>query len=98
MIPSDVTLECDLPSEPVVVVADSTQLLQVLLNLATNAKDAMAGGGILRVSLSADLETRHAVLRVSDTGSGIPPENLSEDIRAILYDQTCRPWHRVGSG
>lgn len=47
MIPSDINLEVELPSTSLVVVADGTQLLQVLLNLATNAKDAMPGGGVL---------------------------------------------------
>lgn len=76
VIPSDISLELELPNEPITVVADSTQLLQVLLNLATNAKDAMPGGGVLGVHLFADAVQRQAVLRVSDTGTGISQEHL----------------------
>lgn len=68
---------------------DTVQLSQVLLNLAINAKDAMNGEGYL--TLSARVERLNkpyqygteiirpgdfAVLSVSDTGCGIPQENL----------------------
>lgn len=76
VIPSDIALELELSDTPLVVVADGTQLLQVLLNLATNAKDAMPSGGVLGVSLTADASGSRAVLRVSDTGTGINPEHL----------------------
>lgn len=76
LIPSDVSLESELPKEDILVVADPTQLLQVLLNLATNAKDAMHNGGVLGVSLHRDEQANQVVLRVSDTGEGITEENL----------------------
>ncbi|MBQ9270831.1 MAG: response regulator [Alphaproteobacteria bacterium] len=68
---------------------DTVQLSQVLLNLAINARDAMNGEGNLTLSARAERlnkpypyrgETIKAgdfvVLSVSDTGCGIPPENL----------------------
>jgi PAS domain S-box-containing protein len=67
---------------------DPTQLEQVLLNLATNARDAMPDGGQVELA-TADVAIEHAEaarMRVSpgshvritvrDTGSGIPPEVL----------------------
>jgi signal transduction histidine kinase/CheY-like chemotaxis protein/HAMP domain-containing protein len=69
-----------------VINADPNQLGQVLTNLAVNARDAMPSGGELRVVLSEltvspgerptpDLTPgRWAVLSVSDTGTGMPPE------------------------
>lgn len=64
-----ITLE---PAAELHVDGDRGQLLQILLNLATNALDAMAGGGTL--SLRARAEDTQAVLDVADTGPGIPPE------------------------
>jgi CheY-like chemotaxis protein len=52
-------------------ICDTGQISQVFLNLLTNARDAMKpAGGTLTVSLDGD--ERQIVLRVSDTGHGIP--------------------------
>ena len=55
--------------------ADPSRLAQVLVNLALNAKDAMAEtGGTLTIATSAEGEAVH--FSVTDTGEGIAPENL----------------------
>jgi two-component system cell cycle sensor histidine kinase/response regulator CckA len=69
--------------------ADPSQLTQLLLNLAVNARDAMPTGGKLTVEVrNADLDDAyarthpearpgpHVMLAVSDTGHGIPPDVL----------------------
>jgi PAS domain S-box-containing protein len=74
--------------------ADSTQLMQVLMNLCINARDAMPDGGTLTLSgenrvapaggTSAnpwEIGERKVQLSVSDTGHGIPPE-----IRGRIFD------------
>jgi len=52
--------------------ADEVRLEQVLLNLLVNAMEAMPDGGRLTVSMSPGAES--VVFKVSDTGSGIPPD------------------------
>ena len=75
------------PAEETVVMGDPTRLHQLLMNLASNARQAMADGGVLEIALerralTAPERTRlaevapgeWAVLSVKDTGSGIPAE------------------------
>ncbi len=71
-------------AEELLVVADPVQIEQVLMNLATNARDAMPGGGIFSIETSLlrmdeEFVSMHgfgapgdyAVIRVTDTGSGM---------------------------
>jgi two-component system NtrC family sensor kinase len=51
------------------------KLKQVFLNLIANARDAMPGGGTLRISTA--LGGKNVQVKVSDTGVGIPRENLN---------------------
>ena len=52
--------------------ADRDKILRVLVNLLRNAKEAMSAGG--EVTLMANSSGSEAILQVSDTGPGIPPE------------------------
>lgn len=80
VIGEDIEFKTILADEPLLIVADSGQIEQVLLNLSTNARDAMPDGGslILRVDRVFISQTHpylepgpYALLSVSDTGSGI---------------------------
>jgi PAS domain S-box-containing protein len=62
------------------VMADSDQIEQVLLNLLSNAVDAMPRGGTVRISLSSNPDET-VCFTVSDEGVGIP-----EEIRDSIFD------------
>ena len=82
-----VELRCAIAGDLMEVEADEAQLVQVINNLAVNAVQAMPGGGVLSITArncsqeegSQVLERRtHGIsIAVSDTGVGIPPENLA---------------------
>ncbi len=86
----DVSLQLNYSHSPAIVEADAGMVEQVLLNLAVNARDAMPRGGQLSVRIAIVDVTdshvqRHPEARLgrfvciskTDTGCGIPAENLS---------------------
>ena len=99
-----ITFLADIPPLEWRVLADAGLLNQVLLNLCVNARDAMPGGGELRIAAepwrpTPDQVTRHLPpaayylrLSVTDTGTGMTPE-----VRARLFEPffTTKP---IGQG
>jgi signal transduction histidine kinase/ActR/RegA family two-component response regulator len=82
-----ITLEQRVPPDVWPIDGDASQLHQIVLNLCVNARDAMRDGGVLtlaaeNVELDAAYAAQHrdaqagryVVIRVADTGTGIPPE------------------------
>jgi CheY-like chemotaxis protein len=82
-----VSIRTRLDRQTHVVLADKTQLEQVLMNLVVNARDAMPDGGTLAIEtgnttlgasdlarLPGAVEGEYAVITVSDTGVGMTPE------------------------
>ncbi len=65
----------DLPEHPVLMAHDPQQIEQVLVNLITNAVQAMPNGGKIRINPSQGAGV--IALAVQDTGIGIPPENIN---------------------
>jgi len=76
---SQVRVELDLQARDARVKVDPTQLEMALLNAAVNARDAMPGGGKLKLSTyDCELEGRHAVcIGIADEGSGIPQDVMN---------------------
>ena len=88
-LPRNITVLQDVPSDLWSALADATQLHQVLMNLAVNARDAMPDGGTLTLSgQNVTLDEhfaqthpearpgRYVALSVADTGTGIAPEHI----------------------
>jgi len=88
-IPSTISIRTSIASESGLVLADPTQVHQVIMNLCTNAAHAMREkGGVLDIGL-ADFSASPSVARdmkpglymrltVADTGTGIPPEDMDK--------------------
>jgi PAS domain S-box-containing protein len=89
-LPADIRLDSSAPRQPLVVIGDTTQLHQVVMNLCSNAIQAMSAGGTLRVALeAAEIEAeralthgtlkpgRHVRLSVEDSGCGMDEATLS---------------------
>ncbi|MDR3460193.1 MAG: PAS domain S-box protein [Verrucomicrobiae bacterium] len=89
LLGEDIALQLNFSGEPAVVEADPTMLEQILLNLSVNSRDAMPRGGRLAIRISIrEVDTAHirksveaspgkfVCLSHTDTGGGIPPENL----------------------
>jgi two-component system cell cycle sensor histidine kinase/response regulator CckA len=84
--PRSITIEGPAEGRIAMVVGDSTQLHQVVMNLAVNARDAMPNGGKLRLDVAEQVVTErdaataevppgaYVAVSVSDTGAGIPHE------------------------
>ena len=84
----NISTSINLSADPLLVDADTGQIEQVLLNLVVNARDAMPNGGNLSVSTwnvaagepkpPALPDGEYACLAVTDTGTGIDEETLSQ--------------------
>ncbi|HSW46383.1 MAG TPA: ATP-binding protein [Phycisphaerae bacterium] len=85
IIPAGVELRDSLKVDrPVYVLADMGQLHQVLMNLITNARDALPNGGAIAVGLSernTPAGEKHAVLTVEDSGVG-----MSQEVASRIFD------------
>jgi signal transduction histidine kinase len=80
----DVSLDCDLPQEPVWLEADAGQIRQVVLNLLLNALDVVPDGGSVLLDLEAPPPGAidpWVTVRVVDSGPGLPAA-LGRDIFA----------------
>jgi hypothetical protein len=90
LLSQDVDVKVQSSAEPCAIKVDPGRMQQVLLNLATNARDAMPDGGELTIEVrTVELDEsyvqhhatiapgRYVMLAVSDTGSGMDSETVS---------------------
>jgi signal transduction histidine kinase len=78
----NIIIQEDYSIEAPLVHASAEQLRQVLLNLFTNASDAMPKGGTIDVATI--IENENVVFTITDTGTGVP-KNIIEKIFDSLY-------------
>jgi two-component system cell cycle sensor histidine kinase/response regulator CckA len=90
---------------------DPGQFDQMIINLAVNARDAMPGGGTLTITTGAEVfdeptqlgaeqvpAGRYIYISVSDTGTGIPPENLGRIFEPFFSTKKEIPGAGTGLG
>jgi PAS domain S-box-containing protein len=86
-IPENIKIQVQSKCAEAPVLIDPSQMEQVITNLVLNARDAMPEGGVIILETSVQTVTdeeeickltpgKYAILKVSDTGSGIAPEHL----------------------
>lgn len=93
---AQVLVDLDLAEDLPCIHGNPGKLQQVFLNLLLNAKDAMPGGGQLRV---ATLVNGHVEALIADSGSGIAPEHLKRIYDPFFTTKTTpRPGDRRGTG
>ncbi len=91
IIGEDIQFETRLAKQDLKVLADSHQIDQVLMNFATNARDAMSGGGVLtvmtqRIEIDQEFINRHGFgapgphvrITVADTGRGMDRATMAK--------------------
>jgi signal transduction histidine kinase len=82
-----IRVETNVPRDLPPVLVDPTQMGQIVLNLLTNAVQAIEGSGSIAINAHANGGAVH--LDVTDTGPGVPPENI-EKIFEPLFTTKAR--------
>lgn len=71
---ADVSIELDNDQHAMPVLFDQGRFELLLLNIASNARDAMPEGGLFRIATRLSPDGRYAMLRLEDTGTGMSPD------------------------
>ena len=78
-----VTFDYEAP-DPCILRVDRKQMEQLFINLVNNSVDAMPDGGHLHLALERDLAAGRWLVKLSDTGSGIPADILSKVFKPMF--------------
>lgn len=73
-----VEMALQLGDEPLTVTVNRTRIEQILVNLVTNAVDAIGMDGTVTVAVRPSEDGNRVIVEVSDTGTGIPPADLEK--------------------
>jgi PAS domain S-box-containing protein len=95
---NEVGVEAKLAHEPIRVNADGTRLAQVVGNLLQNAAKFTGRGGQTTVSVCVAQAQQQAVISVSDTGVGMPPDVLARLFQPFMQADTTLDRSKGGLG
>ncbi|MGA3264011.1 MAG: ATP-binding protein [Terracidiphilus sp.] len=96
---AQIIVDLDLAEDLPLIHGNPGKLQQVFLNLLLNAKEAMNGGGRLRVATMVNGYGSHVAALVADSGSGIAPEHLKRIYDPFFTTKTTpKPGGRRGIG
>jgi PAS domain S-box-containing protein len=87
-LPEQIRLTLELPSEALLILADSMQLRQVFINLITNAAQAIVGEGSILISAKQLIQNESLVIEIEDTGNGIEPAALDKIFEPLYTTKT----------
>lgn len=73
---TDIQISLELDPDLPPVMGDKSQLQQVFINIAINASEAMESGG--KFSIATAVRDNFVEIRMSDTGGGMPPEDMDK--------------------
>jgi signal transduction histidine kinase len=90
-----ITLVCDVPAEPLDVMADASDIDRLATNLVCNGVKYTIAGSV-RVSLTREAD--RARLVVADTGIGIPEESLPKLFQEFYRAKNAKALEEAGSG
>lgn len=109
LVREDMRLEVELSAERPSILADPGQIEQILVNLVTNARDAMPAGGTIRievakVSIDSDevagtaflAPGHYAALRIRDSGHGMDAATIERACEPFFTTRNMASWSGLG--
>ena len=98
----DLTLVVNLPDRDIVALADPDKVLQILINLLSNAMKFTPAGGEISIELVTRAEGDHAAdvvyVRVADTGIGIAQDQFASIFEPFVQLSATNVSRREGTG
>jgi len=85
---SNIELVENIPERAVHIRGNLSKLEQVIINIILNAIQAISGEGRITVTVREDDEKEHVLIEISDTGHGIPEENLKNIFEPFFTTKT----------
>jgi len=90
----DLTLTCDLPAS-LVISGDTDHLIRLIVNLLDNAIKYTEEGTVILSALESE---GNAIIKVADTGIGIPPEHVPHIFKRLYTVDQARSFSGAGLG